>query len=127
MGAAQSRGTSSRVSAESESLKISFSYLVNSIDASSLLPDAFSSNLISDRQRTDCVNQLNSYKKADKFLGHLYREVIGDPNKFHTFVQLLDRSGQAELASRLRGEENNTYYIPMKPYFKGYCSAINVI
>ena len=89
MGAAQSRSTcstSSRVSAESESLKLSFSYLVNSIDASSLLPGAFSSKLISDRQRIDCVNEPDTYKKAEKFIGHLHREVDGDPNKFHAFV-----------------------------------------
>ena len=79
MGAAQNRGTSSRVSAESESLKLSFSYLVNSIDASSLLPDAF----------TDCVNEPNPYKKAEKFIGYLHREVNGDPNKFHMKLQFI--------------------------------------
>ena len=89
--------------AEAEAIKLSFAHLVNSIDASSLLPDALSRGLITDRQRTDCVNEADPYKKAEKFIGHLQREINGDSNRFHTFVQLLDSSGNAELASRLRG------------------------
>ena len=54
-------------SAESEALKLAFGYLSSSIDASSLLSDAFSSNLIRDRQRTDCVNEDDPYKKAESF------------------------------------------------------------
>ena len=101
--AAEMATSCSPSSAESESLKVSFSYLVNSIDTSSLLSGALSNNLITDRQRTDCVNEPDPYKKAEKFLGHLQREVNGDSNKFHTFVQLLDKSGHVKLAYRLRG------------------------
>ena len=90
-------------SAESEALKLAFEYLVNSIDAASLLSGALSSKLITDRQRTDCVNEGDPYKKAETFVGHLQREVNGDSNKFHTFIQLLGRSGHVELVSRLRG------------------------
>ena len=90
-------------SAESESLKLAFSYLVNSIDTASLLPGAFSSKLITDLQRSDCVTEPDPYKKAEKFVGHLQREINGDTNKFHIFVQLLEGSSQVEIASRLRG------------------------
>ena len=95
--------TCSSSSAESESLKLSFSYLADSIDASAFLSGALSSNLITDRRRTECVNESDPYNKAGKFIGHLQREVNGDSNKFHAFVQLLDRSGNVDLASRLRG------------------------
>ena len=89
--------------AEAEAFKLSFAHLVNSIDASSLLPDALSRGLITDRQRTDCVNEADPYKKAEKFIGQLQREINGDSNRFHSFVQLLDSSGNEKLASCLRG------------------------
>ena len=44
-------------SAESEALKLAFEYLVDSIDAASLLPGALSIKLITNRQRTDCVDE----------------------------------------------------------------------
>ena len=90
-------------SAESEALKLAFEYLVDSIDAASLLPGAFSSKLITDRQRTDCVDEGDPYKKAEKFICYLQRVINGDSNKFYTFIHLLDRSGHVELVSRLRG------------------------
>ena len=102
--AAEMATSCSPSSAESESLKVSFSYLVNIVSTPLLSsPARLSNNLITDRQRTDCVNEPDPYKKAEKFLGHLQREVNGDSNKFHTFVQLLEKSGHVKLASRLRG------------------------
>ena len=90
--------------AEPEAVKHSFSFLVNSIDTAALLPAALSRNLITDRQRTECSNETHSvYQRAEKFLGYLQRAVNGDYYKFHTFVQILQENGQAQIASRLRG------------------------
>ena len=90
--------------AEPEALKHSFSYLVNSIDTAALLPAALSRNLITDRQRTECSNETDSvYQRAEKFLTYLQRAVNGDYYKFHLFVQILQETNQAHIASRLRG------------------------
>ena len=91
-------------SAESEALKHSFSYLVNSIDTTALLPAALSRNLITDCQRTECSNENDSmYQRANKFLSYLQRAVNGDYHSFHTFVQILKETSQAQIASRLSG------------------------
>ena len=90
-------------SAEAEALKLAFSYLVNTMDTSSLLPAALSRGLIREQQRTECTSEANLYKKTEKFLEHLQREVNGDNKKFHIFVQLLKDTGHANLALRLRG------------------------
>ena len=91
--------------AEPEALKHSFSYLVNSIDTAALLPAALSNNLITDRQRTECYNEADPYKKAETFVGYLQRAVLenGDYYKFHTFIQVLQETGQPQIASNLRG------------------------
>ena len=90
--------------AEPEALKHSFSYLVNSIDTAALLPATLSRNLITDRQRTECYNEADPYKKAETFVGYLQRAVNGDYYKFHTFVQILPRNRTStRIASRLRG------------------------
>ena len=88
--------------AEPEALRLAFAYLVNSIDTSSLLSDALSRGLIREQQRAACASEPDPYKQAEKFLGHLQREVNGDSNKFKIFVQLLVDTGQSSLASRLR-------------------------
>ena len=91
-------------SAESEALKLAFGYLARSINADSLLSDAFSSDLITEHERAGCFAETNPYKKAEIFLGHLQRQVHGDKNKFHSFVQLLNSSaGSVNLATHLRG------------------------
>ena len=90
-------------SAEAEALKHKFGYLVNSMDTSSLLPAALSRGLIRELQRAECASEANKYQKAEKFLEHLQREVNGDRSKFHTFLQLLEETGQANLVLRLRG------------------------
>ena len=89
--------------AEPEALKHSFSYLVNSIDTAALLPAALSRNLITDRQRTECYNEADPYKKAEAFVGYLQRAVYGDCDNYYTIVQILKETGQAKIASRLRG------------------------
>ena len=89
--------------AEPEVLRHCFSYLVNNIDTDALLPAALSRNLITDRQRTECRNETDKYKKAEMFLGHLQRAVNADCSNYHTFVQILNETGQARIASRLRG------------------------
>ena len=88
---------------EWEALKHLFSYLVNSIDTAALLPAALSKNLITDRQREECSNETDSYKKAEKFLGYLQRAVNADYDNYYIFVQILKKTGQERIASRLRG------------------------
>ena len=92
-----------RSSAESEALRLAFSFLVNSIDSTSVLPAALSAGLISDVQKRDCDSETAPFKRDEKFLGHLQRAVNGDSNKYHTFVQVLKETGQASIASRLQG------------------------
>ena len=91
-------------SAESEALRLAFSYLVNSIDSTALIPAALSAHLISDSQRSECDSVADSFKRAGNFLGHLQRAVNGDSNKYHTFIRVLKETGQASIASRLGGE-----------------------
>ena len=52
-------------SAVSEALNHLFSYLVNSIGITALLPDALSTGLITNRQRTECCNATDPYEKAE--------------------------------------------------------------
>ena len=99
------------ISAESEALKLQFSYLVNSIDTHMLLDAALNSQLISEPQRSECASEPDPYKKAEKFLGHLQRAVNGDSNKYHTFVQILKETGQAKIASRFQGYIVNSIVI----------------
>lgn len=89
--------------AEPEALKHMFSYLVNSVDTAALLPAALSRGLITDRQRSECSNETDPYKKAEMFVGYLQRAVNGDYYNYHVFVQILQENGQGHIATRLRG------------------------
>ena len=89
---------------ELEALNLAFSYLANSIDASALLPAAMSRQLITKWQRSELASELDPYKRAEVFLGHLQRAVKRNYTKFHTFVQLLHDTGQATIAWRLHGK-----------------------
>ena len=91
------------MAAESEALKHSFPYLVNSIDTDAVLPAALSRDLITDRQRTECANESDPYKKAETFLGHVQRAVNGNPHNFNDFLDILQKNGQKRIVSRLRG------------------------
>ena len=91
-------------SAESEALKLAFSYLVNNVDTASVLSNALNRGLISDLQRTECASEPDPYKRAEKFLRLLQRAVNGDSNKYQTFIQILKETDQASIASRLCGE-----------------------
>ena len=90
-------------SVEAEVLRLAFSYLVNSLDSTSLLPAALSAGLISYYQRSECDSETVPFKRAEKFLGHLQRAVNEDSNKYHTFIRVLQETGQASIASRLQG------------------------
>ena len=103
--------TCTTYTAEQETLKLMFSYLVNSINTDGLLPDALSRQLITERQRLECFSEPDPSKKAEKFLGHLQRAVNGDSNKFHIFVQLLNESGQESIASRLKTQGKQQLYV----------------
>ena len=95
--------TAAGSSAESEALKLAFSYLVNSVDSTAVLPAALSAHLISESQRSECASETTPFKKAETFLGHLQRAVNGDSNKYHTFIRVLKDTGQASIVSRLHG------------------------
>ena len=89
--------------ADSEAFKHSFSYLVNSIDATALLPAALSTNLITSQQRSECATKTNPKEKAETFVGYIGQAVNGDYDNFHIFIQILKETGQAHIASRLHG------------------------
>ena len=91
--------------AESEALKQAFNYLVKSIDTNALLPASMGRNLITEFQRSECASEPDPYKKAGMFLGHLRRAVNGDCDKFHTFVQILYKTGQDTI-----GGNSTRYY-----------------
>ena len=93
---------------ESNALKQAFIYLASSIDAAALLPVSMSRDLITEWQRSECASQLEPYKKAEVFLGHLQRTVNGDYIKFHAFVQVLQETGQASIAQRLQRLHGNS-------------------
>ena len=95
---------------EKETLKLLFSYLVNSIDTAALLPAAQSASLISEQQRSDCASEAEPYKKAEKFLTYLQRSVNGDSNKFHIFVEILRETGQGSIAVHIQGMTNEVCY-----------------
>ena len=99
--------TAAGSSAESEALKHAFAYLVDSIDTASVLPISLSRGLISERQGSECNSEPDPYRKAEKFLFHLQREVNGDSNKYHVFKQILKTTGRDIIASRLGGESLN--------------------
>ena len=90
---------------EPEALKHAFSYLVNNIDTAALLPVALRRKLISDHQRAECDSNEAAPQRAraDKFLSYLQRAVNANYNAFYSFVQILEETGQANIASRLRG------------------------
>ena len=91
------------VTAESEALRRSFSYLVNSIDTTALLPAALSRGLITERVRQNCSTEPDNYRRAEKFLSELQRTVNGNCEMFHTFLQILRDTGQQCIASHLDG------------------------
>ena len=105
--------TAAGSSAESEALKLAYSYLVDSIDSAVVLPKAFSANLISASQRSECASETDPFKTADKFIGHLVRAVNSESKKYHTFIQVLKEAGQASIASRLEGSDANSNLLLM--------------
>ena len=84
-------------------LERNFSYLVETIDANAILPEALSEQLITSRQHSESCAEADVYKKAERFLGQLQRKVKEDNVNFHTFLQVLSRTGHESIARRLRG------------------------
>ena len=84
-------------------LQKKFSYLVNSIDADSLVSAAHSAGLLTQAQQSDCLAESNVHKKSEKFVGHIQRRVNGDTNSFATFLDILGENDQEYIASNLRG------------------------
>ena len=108
--ATRARAVGNGFHAESVALKQAFSYLVNSIDTAALLPVSMSRKLITEWQKSECAGQLDHYKKAEVFLGHLQRAVNGDCGKFHAFVQILHETDQDNIARQLHGNYTSTRY-----------------
>ena len=98
-----SRSMTTHRPAEAMVFERNFSYLVESIDATYVLPEALSKGLITARQKSECSRESDPYEKADEFLGYLYRRIIRDHKMFHTFLQVLDQTGQESIAKHLRG------------------------
>ena len=91
-------------SAESQALQRKFHFLTRGIsNVSELISAAFSKGLISDHQRADCTNEASPYKKVEKFLDILIKNVNADTSNFQAFVQVLDTVGCVKEASTLRG------------------------
>ena len=97
-------GAVSPTPAEALALERNFSYLVECVDAASVLAEARSKGLITARQWSECSGQSDPYKKADEFLGYLYRTIKRNRENFYTFLEILDRNGQEGIAKRLRGK-----------------------
>ena len=86
--------------AEGDVLRVLNDFLVNSIEIDSLLPAAWSTKLISDRQKSECSSESETFKKSEKFLEYLQRGVNGDSDKFYTFLDIL-REKQPDISSHL--------------------------
>ena len=89
--------------ADPEAVKRFFSYLVNSIDTTALLPAALDQKLITSRQRSECDSEIDSKKKAETFVGYIEQAVNGNSDNFQSFIRILEETGQIHIASRLRG------------------------
>lgn len=89
--------------AEAKAFRILFGYLVSSVDATSVLSVALSRNLITERQRSECVSEPDPMVKSEKFIGHLKRAVNGNNINFHIFRQILYDTEQPAIAERLHG------------------------
>ena len=86
-----------------EATKRSFSYLVNSIDTTALLPAALNQKLITSRQRSECDSEIDPKKKAETFVGYIEQAVNGNSDNFQIFIRILEETGQTHIASCLRG------------------------
>lgn len=91
------------LSPEAEALSVSTPYLVSSVDINSLLLAALGRRLINDRMRTECVNETDAYRKAEKFLEHVQRATNADKRNFHIFLEILKETGQTVIESHLNG------------------------
>ena len=82
------------------------SKIIDSINFSVLVPEAFSVALISKRERADCFTKKDHpYEMGDVFVGIMIRKINTSATNFYIFVQLLKSLGEAErdLAREMEG------------------------
>ena len=79
--------------------------ITNGVNFGDLVPKASSSELISDREREDCLAKKNNYEMGDTFVGIMFRKISAHPRNFHIFVYLLKSLGQGErdIATEMEG------------------------
>ena len=85
-------------SPELKILRSQFSYLVNSISVSSILPEA-RDTLITVRDYEDCKAQHTG--QAEKLMECVERAVLADPDKFDKFVFILKKVGHTTIGDQL--------------------------
>ena len=90
-------------SAELKVLRSAYSHLVNSISVSSILPEARATELITIRDYDDCKAESTVCKQAEKLMQCVERAVVADPEKFNSFLSILDQCEQKGIANYLRG------------------------
>lgn len=79
-----------------------FELMVNSIDAGSVAPAAFTRGLITDRQREECFRETSSFKKAELLLGYVGKTIRGpDDTNFHKFTTILRSTGHVTQVEQL--------------------------
>ena len=102
-------------SAELKALRSQFSYLVNSISVSSILPDARATELITVRDYADCKAERTEYKQAEKLIECVEKAVVADTGQFDKFLSILDKIGQKAIAKHLRSSVPTSAAAPVDP------------
>ena len=99
-------------SAEIKTLRCAYNYLVDSLSVGSVLPEARARGLITVRDYEDCKAELTVCKQAEKFMMGVERVVIADPEKFESFLCILEQCGQKSIAKYL--QKLNRSIVPVK-------------
>ena len=90
-----------------------FDNMVDTIDAESLAPAAFSEGIINDRQRDELRDEKGSYKKAEFLLGKIKKKITNKSDAdFLKFVNILrrkDHSTQADQLGEMSLQHTSTY------------------
>ena len=70
--------------------------ITNGVNFGDLVPKASSSELISSREREDCLAKKNNFEMGDTFVGIMFRKISAHSSNFYIFVYLLKSLGQGE-------------------------------
>lgn len=83
-------------------LRCAYSNLVESLSVSSILPEARSTELITVRDYEDCRAERTDSRQAEKLIECVERAVTVDPEKFNSFLSILEHCQQQGIADYLR-------------------------